>query len=78
MEVISQDLRFLCEIAFDSNRFEVVCTELTSSSIIHDRLFDIFMTVDDGNNGYAQGGLRKAKVILACHYLLNEAEEYSR
>jgi hypothetical protein len=42
---------------------------------------DIFLTVDDGSEGEeekALQGVRKAQVILACHYLEAGAEDYAR
>lgn len=41
-------------------------------SVIHDKLLDIFLTVDDGSNGVADKadqGVRRAQVILATTYL---------
>lgn len=43
-----------------------------SSSVIHDKLLEIFLTVDDGSNGVpgkAIKGVRRAQVILATTYL---------
>jgi hypothetical protein len=50
-------------------------------SCVHDKLLDIFLTVDDGSEGIAEKallGVRKAQVILACHYLIYGAEEPAR
>jgi hypothetical protein len=61
------DIRVLCEIAF------------SEQSTTHDKLLDIFLSIDDGSlTGSPNMGVRAAKVILATTYLLGGKPQYAR
>eukprot|EP01116_Phalansterium_solitarium_P022085 TRINITY_DN7166_c0_g1_i1.p1 TRINITY_DN7166_c0_g1~~TRINITY_DN7166_c0_g1_i1.p1 ORF type:complete len:722 (-),score=241.38 TRINITY_DN7166_c0_g1_i1:267-2432(-) len=67
IEVIAQDLRMICEVAFECD------------SILHSKLLDIFMTVYDGSEpGLGTEGVRRAQVILATTYLLSNRADLAR
>ena len=50
-------------------------------SIVHDKLLEVFMTVDDGGDGHtvqALDGVRRAQIILATFYLINKQDQYAK
>jgi hypothetical protein len=68
VEVISHDIRSMIEKAFHDN------------SILHDKLLEIFLTVDDDADASSRGlpGIRKAQIILATTYIVANKHEYAR
>lgn len=67
VEVISQDIRVLCEAAFQEK------------SVAHDALLEIFLTLEDSTDGKSSNpGVRKAKVILATSYMLGGGDHYAK
>jgi hypothetical protein len=69
VEVISHDIRVLCEIASGID------------SPIHDKILEIFLTVYDGSEQageVANRGVRRAQVNLATYYLLNNKIDYAK
>ena len=70
VEVISHDIRYLCELASNLD------------SVVHDKLLDVFMTVFDTTDTTAPEnairGFRRAQVCLATAYLLNNKINFAK